>query len=417
MENKKQIVFLEAYSTVYFFKLAEEFKKRGYETILIRLLKPNPSAIEFYDSAYDRVIDFNLDYSSLKSKSTGVLLSSGIRLITGLINPLLEVKKLRPYVIIGRAAPSLTNAIFKNIFRKYPYIYFPYDIRTHFYPTKELAKKVGGLSNIEIWAERYCFEKCDGILHKGAKNELDCLNGRMLGDNLKFAIDFSMLPYCSETFIVPINKDKLSKKDKEFHLVHVGSSGVKKKQMIRFMFEDSKPFIRQKMHFHTFIRSNTKMDESGILEEFNEENKDYPNFKYFHVEEACAPKELIKKVSRFDFGLWQPFDPKLYSDYNLERFYSVGNKYATYLEAGIPYFYNSKSTFQQELNKKYKIDFPLTTEKGDYSIETLKKRIKKINLKQVEKNILKARKDFSVQKHFNELEEFIDKVVKNKNGS
>ena len=94
-------------------------------------------------------------------------------------------------------------------------IYFPYDIRANEYATKEIAKKVRGIPNFEIKAERFCFENADGIMHKGAPNELKYLNGRMLGDNLKICpLDISFLPYCSKEFIIPINKNKLSKKDK-----------------------------------------------------------------------------------------------------------------------------------------------------------------------------------------------------------
>ena len=60
--KKKQIIFLESYATVMFYKIAKEFKKKGYETILIRILKPDLSEKLFYNNAYNKVIDINLSH-------------------------------------------------------------------------------------------------------------------------------------------------------------------------------------------------------------------------------------------------------------------------------------------------------------------------------------------------------------------
>ena len=47
MNSKKQIVFIESYSTVMTYKIAKLFKKNGYETVLIRLLEQKLSDDKF----------------------------------------------------------------------------------------------------------------------------------------------------------------------------------------------------------------------------------------------------------------------------------------------------------------------------------------------------------------------------------
>jgi hypothetical protein len=63
--------------------------------------------------------------------------------------------------------------------------------------------------------------------------------------------------------------------------------------------------------------------------------------------------------------------------------------------------------------KRYKLN--LTMSIGGFNdIKDLSKVIKKLNLKELEKDIEKARKDFNMEKQFPRLENFIKQVVKNK---
>ena len=51
---------------------------------------------------------------------------------------------------------------------------------------------------------------------------------------------------------------------------------------------------------------------------------------------------------------------------------------------------------------------------GPEDIKNLKTKIKTQNYKQLEKNILKAREDYLMEKHFPRLEKFVKKIVANK---
>ncbi len=413
--GKKQIVFLEGYSTINLYKISREFMKRGYKTVLIRLLKPSKEDENFFNDGYNQIIDVNLSYFQLKLKNLPDILFSLFKNIKILFLGLLEILRLKPYVIIGRATPSWPTAFFRVLFRKTPIIYFPMDIRTLFYPDVKMAKEIGGISNFEIKSERFCFERTDGLIYKNDPNELNFINGRMLGDNVKLPeLKLNFHPYCSDEFIAPLNKNKLSKTDGKMHVVYPGSSGTTNREMYIKLFEGAKEILKQKIHYHVYVRLNTESKENIFNDSFLEDYKKLPYFSYFHVHEGLNPKEIVKEISKYDFGLYPPFNPDAVTNYNLDFKGGIGNKISTYLEAGIPLFISENYSFMCKLMKKYNIYFPLTTAKGKNDLKNLKKLIKKVRYRSVEKKILKAREDFNIQKHFSELEEFVKKVAEKK---
>ena len=144
------------------------------------------------------------------------------------------------------------------------------------------------------------------------------------------------------------------------------------------------------------------------MTKFNEKFKDL-NKEYLHLHNPLEPKELIKEISKYDFGLY--FLNETYSPGDLSPRFLTGNKIASYLEAGIPFFYPDKTEFIDKLMKSYSLALPVKNQ--DYS--NIKKTIKKLNYKKLEKNVLKARQIFLMEKNFPRLEEFIKKIVNEKN--
>ena len=66
--------------------------------------------------------------------------------------------------------------------------------------------------------------------------------------------------------------------------------------------------------------------------------------------------------------------------------------------------------------KKYGLSLPISLE-GKLDIRNLKRRIKKLNYKELETKISRAREDFNLEKHFPRLEKFVKEVVVSKNKS
>ncbi len=414
MDDKKQVVFIEGYDTPMLFKIAKEFRKRNYETILIRILKQDISQKKFFNEAYDKVIDLNLIYFNIDKKNIPKILLSFFLNLRNLLYSFIKILKLKPYIVIGRAPLSLPIAFFRIIFRKYPFIYFPYDIRTQAMKSFEEARK--HLPLLEIKADRYCFEHSDGILHKGAPEELEYLNGRMLGDNIKLPEHtLSFQPYCSDEFIIPLNKNKLSKKDSETHLVYVGGILKPNKEYYFQQLNDYKELLNQKIHVHFYYcpELSEKRDlekEKNIKESFREENKTFPGINYFHIHESFNPKEIVKEISKYDFGTTPYHTEKIIENHDMALKFLTGNKISTYFEAGIPFFYIKEHLFLNKLLKKYNLNLNWPDD-----MDNFKKSIKKLNYKKLEENILKARRDFNIQKNFPRLEKFVEKITEKKN--
>ena len=400
--RKKQIIFVEAFPTIMVYKIAKIFRKKGYETILIRLLEITKDDEDFKKDAYDKIIALNLNAFKFHLKNIPKIFFSLIKKIKDLTVSFIEISKLKPYVIIGRANPSWPIALIKILFKKIPLIYFPYDIRFYLYANSKMAMKKGDIPNFEIKAERYCFKNVDGIIHKGDPNELAPLERKMLSENSKICPNkINFQPYCFQEFIAPINKNKLSKKDGKIHLAFLGAG------ISRMIFKTYEKLIAQKIHIHAYSRQLTLEDNSkyAFL-------RGYPkllNSKYFHFHEPLNPKDVIKDVSKYDFGLYPIIISPEDRGFLLNS--CTGNKFSSYLEAGLPMIYSPVYKVVDNILKKYDADISVDDMKG---ILLLKKRLKRLDYKKFEKKIIKLRKDYTMEKQFPRLEKFIKKVVEEK---
>ena len=226
MKGKKQIVFLEPWPTIMTYKIARLFKEKGYDLTSIRILETEKKSDEFYQEAFNKIISFNFNFFKLQIKNTFLILKMFTKNFISVLKAIKDISKLKPYIIIARATPSWLCAFVKIFFKRYPLIYFPYDIRSTGVVSKKEDKRINEIPDFEFKAERFCFENADGILHKGNPNNLKLMREDVLGKNLKLVpLQISILPYCSKDFIVPINKNKLSKKDNEIHTTYIGSMG------------------------------------------------------------------------------------------------------------------------------------------------------------------------------------------------
>ncbi len=406
-KKKKQIVFLEPFPEVMIYKIARMFKEKGYETISIRILESKDSSLNnFYKPAFDEIKSFDLSFFKVDLKNLPLIFMSMLKKLKKIVQTSIFILKLKPYVIFTRAKPNWPCALTRILFKKTPLIYFPYDIRSE--DSCDLIK-LAKLKKFEINSEKFCFEKADGIIHKGAPDELTFLEGRIF-EKIDFTpLQMAVLPYCSEEFIVPINRNKLSKKDGEMHIVHVSSVGSVNLKECSWLFDYFKEFTKNKIHIHLYTKPNT-LPKEEIVKSLKEIYKEEINSKYFHLHDPKDPKELIKHISKFDFGVILIHPLNKNSD-SLEPKVGTGNKISSYLEAGLPFFYSPEIKFVDTLMNNYGLKLHLKDEKD---IKNLGGRIKKINYAELEKKVKTARMDFLMEKHFLELEKFVDDVVKKK---
>ncbi len=399
--NKKQVVFFSATTPyVMIYKIAREFKKKGYETVLITISQNDKWEREWYKDGFDKIICSNFQIF----KPTPKKLLGMIKRLPYLIKSLFQMSKLKPWIVFSIAKPNYIAAMAMKYFqKKCPVIYFPYDVNSSSYLTRKEALREG-VKSFEIDAERYCFENADGIMHMGSPEELEHLKKRsMLGKpvNIKVPV-ITFHPYCSDEFMVPINENKYSKEDNEKHIVFAGGLFGSKECNESYIFA-FKNLLKQKIHIHLYAKTQhlSKKEEDkkisknlGIL---------FDN-KRFHVEYALPPKKLIPEMSKCDYGFSiDPFKVRCHK-------FLMGNKFASYLEAGIPSFYPTTYERVDKIMKKYGLSLKWDANKLE-GIKDIKKRIQEKNYRELIENVKKARKDYNMKNYFPRLEKFIKRVI------
>ncbi len=401
-ENKKQVVVVESYPTDMLAKIAKVLKRKNYQTILINI--SGNSEINFYKEAYDIRMSLNSKFIKVNIKNILEIILYLIKKLHIILKNFILIKKINPYIVIGRANPNWLCVLFKHIFRKHPFIYFPYDIRSFCYITKEEAIR-SGVPQFELNAERYCYENSDGIIHKGDKNELNLLDQKVLSKQVNIRVPvLHFLPYCLNELIIPINKKKLSTKDKEFHLVLVGHLNFEDISWVEMI----KEILDQKLHIHLYGKTANLSDKELTIRIKNSKLKNLFNNKYLHIHKSVDQENLANEISKYDYGVI--FDHR----YNLRKNIttSTGNKISSYLEAGLPLVYFSNYKFINEILKQYNLDLNVEPD----NLKNLKKMLKQQNYKRLIENIEKARKDFEMLKHIPRLEKFFEEAIKHKYG-
>ncbi|MDP2925036.1 MAG: hypothetical protein Q8N99_01560 [Nanoarchaeota archaeon] len=402
MDNKKKILFYSATApTVMLSKIAKVFQEYGYYTILYTMCENDKIDYDFYNKTFDKIVSSNFQFFRPSIKSVPYLMLRG----PYFLRFLLYMKFSKPYAVIGVCGNNWQlRIVHKYLLKKIPFIYFPYDILSHFYKSKEEALKAG-VKDFEIESEKYCFENSDLIMHKGAPYELKYVEGRIF-DKINFSPDINFQPYCSDDYKIPLNKNKLSKKDNELHIVYTGflANNPESKKIFLDYFES---LLKQKIHLHiyTLVSHIPKEDEKKYIDDFF---SSIINEKYLHIHEALDAKNLITEISKYDFSIWLSYETNLN---NVEQVYGSGNKISTYLEAGLPILYNEKSVYLGKLLDKYGIGIRFTSK----NLKTIKKRLKKLDYIKFENNILKSRDKFDMNYNFPRLEKMIKKVVEIKN--
>jgi UDP-N-acetylglucosamine:LPS N-acetylglucosamine transferase len=131
MKMKKQIVFIENGPSEMLAKVAYILKKKGYETVLVSITGDLEN--DFLKDSYNKRVSFDFRYFKLNFKNLPKIFAYGFKKIKPITKSLFTIITLRPCIVLARSNPSWMCAAFKFIFKKYPFIYFPYDIRSSAY--------------------------------------------------------------------------------------------------------------------------------------------------------------------------------------------------------------------------------------------------------------------------------------------
>jgi len=163
--------------------------------------------------------------------------------------------------------------------------------------------------------------------------------------------------------------------------------------------------FKQGIHSHFYLKiehiSNDKEKEQikNLFAPFSDN-------KLLHFHPKLNPKQIVSEISKYDFGFWITHGLDVPEVKN-----GMGNRLSTYLEAGVPLIYDHHSIFINKLMKSYGLQIYF----DESNLSKIKKILEKLNKREIAKKIIDARNDFDMNKNFIRLEDFIKKVVKNKN--
>lgn len=247
--------------------------------------------------------------------------------------------------------------------------------------------------------EKYCFEHADGICHKGSEFEIDYYRGH------GYKIDcpeIQWMDYCDEDLLVDMNTKKLSEEDGEIHLVHMGTVSKNLKYRYKYLIPLGKKMAQQKIHLH--IYPGNALEYRTAKEYLELDRKE----KYFHFHKPLLYKELNKEIARYDWHshILENFVGPMFTPE--KQRVSMGNKLFSALEAGIPMIVSHHLECIRELTERYKIGIVVK----DEDLNGLREIIENYDYKDLQRNVLRARKELSLRNQVHRLEEFYNKITK-----
>jgi hypothetical protein len=384
---KKQIVFIEPGLTTAVFKIARALKlTKKYETILITFSKINK---DFYKKAYDKIFVYEIDGTpSLKNLVNffkEMLSKKGRKFIK-------EIRKLNPYIVQITGINMLTIFNF-YLFKNAKIVYYAADIWEPYEKKFSLKRGSGIMIYVNTKMEKIYFKKSSGLLHKNSPEVPNLLSYKLNTPILPF------LPGCLDDWSITPKKKSLKKDD--IHIVFIGGSWITWEGHSSFL-EIIKTITSQKIHFH--ISSQYSGKEAETYKKIEKENK------YFHFHGLEKLDVLIKKISKYDFGIVPDFvyDTSIVSP--LFSKITMASKIFTYMEAGLPTIVSKQLEFTSKVIKDNKVG--KTIDYGD--LKNLRKIIEKEDYKKLKENVGKAQKNLSMKKLIIDLEKFYEEVHNSK---
>ncbi len=413
----KTIVFIKFTPRIRTYKQALAVKKTGkYKTILVGINFNKKT----FSNAFDSIIDLNpyltpifwykhlsakilrkLDslckkYPRLKFLET--IIEKGEELCLNKFIKIIKKMNQKAYLFHTIAEPNFLPAlVMKNTAK--PVIYDAYDF-------SGIRYGIDKLRPTEREEEKFCLENADGISIKFPEWILDYY--RNLGYKINCPVS-NFVDYCLPDFFY-YKKNKLDKKN--IHMVFVGGvspSSLSPKYHGHNQHVDIiKNFIRQKIYIHLYIPPwQLKRHKSQHLDYYNlsEQNK------YFILHNGMSQPELQKEISQYHFGCHMHDFSKSIATKLFEQT-AFGNKFSTYLEAGLPIIVTNNLKLGVKYVEKYNVGFKFDPK----NLRGLSQRIETINYKQLKQNVKIAREGpLNIYNNINKLTNFYEKIVFNKN--
>jgi len=211
----------------------------------------------------------------------------------------------------------------------------------------------------------------------------------------KYDVNCPMMIVRSECFPELVsnnnNKDKLSKKDGEVHIVY--AAGIQREKSATNITGQSDQYekfiaiLNQGIHIHWYQAYPRKFDKSHGLKKYFDLSNEYSNF---HREDPLEYHMLLEKLPIYDWA-FQHFSFEKVS-LRQEFLYSGSNGFYTHIQAANPIIVSSTSLLYTDIVEKYNIGIVITMD-SDFS--EIKKTIMTFDYKNIEERFDLAKKELS----------------------
>lgn len=262
-----------------------------------------------------------------------------------------------------------------------------------------ISKGIKNLSKMKYEIDKYNFEHVSGIIHRGAKFEIDYYKDH--GYNIACPV-FTYQDYCNKEFFVDDNVKKLSYEDGEHHIVNMGGGFSS-----HYIFPTLKKLGKQKIHFHLYLVPHSIISPV-IFKNYIELNK---TKKYFHLEKAVPVDKVHKEISKYDFGS-MVYAPEYLNQFQ-PKYLKIATAYRifTYLEAGLPIIISERMEYIKNMVEENKIGFSVK----DREFDDLNNMIDSYDYEELRRNVFKTREKLLFDKHEKDLVNFYDTIIENNN--
>ncbi len=375
-----KIIFTHLKPEFWQYKTASVLRKKGVKTISISILEFDK---EKYKNAFDEIISPELP--NLKPET---LLKQFFKNPLKILKFLIKISTIKSDVAICQGAPHYLTAFFIWLFKgRFPRIYFPYDINS-----SRFRNLKGYFPKREIWGEESSFKNCDAIIIKSKKQELELLP-KYFNTKNKPQLEFPC--YVSSEWSVPYQPKKLSRKDKQTHIVYTGIFMDEPDSFHKSMLPDFQEILKQKIHFHIYCAYNSLSKEQYSKITKNNEKL----MPFFHVHQFVSPEKLSQEISKYDFGYY-------FVEYNENAVpgsvkFVTGNKVSSYFESAIPVIVYKGNLINSKMIEENNLGISIE------KMKNLKEGIKKFNYNKSIKSLLEFRKKYSADNHINEMIDFV----------
>jgi len=354
--KKRKFLLIDMYPTSLTYKLLYSLKDY-FEITYIILQNKEFNLLEDYKKWGIKIYFFDFKKQKLKN---------GLKLIWRLF-----LERIRGYdFVLGRAGPNWPTYLIFKLFESSKKIYLPYDIFLYLWKDQSVRPKIG------IFFEKSNLKNADFIIHKGPKDQLKLLKKNGITHLKSKPIQF--IP-CFEEWIVPLNK----KKTDQLSVAYIGIA-PKDDPLFRVSWADEfKQISKQNIDLHLFILKAAKIQE---FEKLSERNIFYHN--------PLSNKRLNEEISKYHYGLAATFFNKDIVDERMLKT-SIGNKFLSYLEAGIPIIINDELEFCADLVRKYNCGVVIS----EKDLSNLREVLEKQDYQKLLLGVKRAREDLRLSKY------------------